>query len=116
MFRWWEEYDNQVLNNGAHSLDLIRWLLNEKAPVSVTTRGGKYIVEDDRTIPDTMQTIFEFPSGVMATFSQLEASSGSLVRQGFLELRGTNGTLYANGNNGYKIVPTSAASFNHGTS
>lgn len=111
MFRWWEEYDNQILNNGVHSLDLIRWLLNEKAPVAVTTLGGKYIVDDDRTIPDTMHTIFEFPSGAMATFTQLEASSGSLVRQGFLELRGTNGTLYANGNNGYKIVPASAGQF-----
>src|SRR5690554_7454745 len=78
MFRWWEEYDNQILNNGVHSLDSIRWLLNEKAPVSVTTLGGKYAIDDDRTIPDTMQSIFEFPSGVMATFTQLEASSGSL--------------------------------------
>lgn len=111
MFRWWEEYDNQILNNGVHSLDLIRWLLNEKAPVSITSLGGKYVVDDDRTIPDTMQTIFEFPSGAIATFSQLEGSSGSLVRQGFLELRGTNGTLYANGDNGYKIVPTSKGQF-----
>lgn len=111
MFRWWEEYDNQILNNGVHSLDLIRWLLNEKAPVSVTSLGGRYVVDDDRTIPDTLQTIFEFPSGALATFTQLEASSGSFIRQGFLELRGTKGTLYANGNNGYKIVPTSAGQF-----
>ncbi len=111
MFRWWEEYDNQVLNNGVHSLDLIRWLLNEKAPVSITTLGGRYIVDDDRTIPDTMQTIFEFPSGAIVTFTQLEASSGSLVRQGFLEMRGTDGTLYAEGNNGYKIVATSKGQF-----
>lgn len=111
MFRWWEEYDNQILNNGVHSLDLIRWLLNEKAPVSITTLGGKYVVDDDRTIPDTMQTIFEFPSGAIVSFTQLEASSGSLVRQGFLEMRGTKGTLYAEGNNGYKIVSTSKGQF-----
>lgn len=111
MFRWWEEYDNQILNNGVHSIDLIRWLLNEKAPVSVTTLGGKYAIDDDRTIPDTMQTIFEFPSGALATFTQLEASSGSTLKQGFLELRGTNGTLHIEGNNGYKIVPTSSGQF-----
>ncbi len=111
MFRWWEEYDNQILNQGVHSLDLIRWLLNEKAPVTITTLGGKYAIDDDRTIPDTMQTIFEFPSGVIATFTQLEASSGSLLTEGFLELRGTNGTLYIAGNNGYKIVSTRAGQF-----
>ena len=111
MFRWWEEYDNQILNNGVHSLDLIRWLLNEKAPVSVTTLGGRYAIDDDRTIPDTMQTIFEFPSGAIATFTQLEASSGSTLKQGFLELRGTNGTLHIAGNNGYNIVPTASGQF-----
>ncbi len=111
MFRWWEEYDNQILNNGVHSLDLIRWLLNERAPVTVTALGGRYAIDDDRTIPDTMQAVFEFPSGAIATFTQLEASSGSIVSQGFLELRGTNGTLYTGGNNGYKIVPTTKGQF-----
>lgn len=86
-------------------------MLNEKAPVSVTTLGGKYAIDDDRTIPDTMQSIFEFPSGVMATFTQLEASSGSLLNEGFLELRGTDGTLYIAGNNGFRIAPTSKGQF-----
>jgi len=111
MFRWWEEYDNQVLNNGVHSLDLIRWLLNEKAPVSVTTLGGKYVIDDDRTIPDTMQTIFEFPSGALVTFSMLEASSGRFSPHGMLEFRGTHGTLYPGNTNDYKIVPTTRGQF-----
>ncbi len=111
MFRWWEEYDNQVLNQGVHSLDLIRWLLHEKAPAAVTSLGGKYVINDDRTIPDTMQTIFEFPSGTIATFTLAEASSGSFLPYGFLELRGTNGTLQVAGNNGYKIIPTARGQF-----
>jgi predicted dehydrogenase len=52
MFRWWEEYDNQIANQGVHFLDLFRWLLNEKAPVAITTLGGKKVLDDDRTIPD----------------------------------------------------------------
>ena len=110
-FRWWEEYDNQVLNNGVHSLDLMRWLLNEKAPAAVTTLGGNYLIDDDRTIPDTMQTIFEFPSGALVTFSMLEASSGRFAPQGILEFRGHKGTLYTGGANDYKIVPTSSGQF-----
>jgi predicted dehydrogenase len=111
MFRWWEEYDNQIANNGVHSLDLIRWLLNERAPVAITTIGGKYVIDDDRTIPDTMQTMFEFPSGVIVNYTTLEASSGRFTPFGMLEFRGTNGTLYAGGSNDYKIVPTQNGQF-----
>jgi predicted dehydrogenase len=110
-FRWWEEYDNQVLNNGVHSLDLMRWLLNEKAPSAITTLGGKYLIDDDRTIPDTMQTIFEFPSGALVTFTMLEASSGRFSPHGMLEFRANKGTLYTGGANDYKIVPTTRGQF-----
>jgi predicted dehydrogenase len=111
MFRWWEEYDNQIANNGVHSLDLLRWLLNEKAPIAVTSIGGKYAVDDDRTIPDTMQTLFEFPSGLLVSYTTLEASSGSFYPFGMLEFRGTKGTLYAGGSNDYKIVPAKKGQF-----
>ena len=84
MFRWWEEYDNQIANNGVHSLDLLRWVLAEKAPTSVATIGGRYAVKDDRTIPDTMQTLFEFPSGLLVSYTTLEASSGSFYPFGML--------------------------------
>lgn len=109
-FRWWEDYANQISNNGIHYLDLIRWLLNEEAPISVNAFGGKYAVDDDRTIPDTMQATYEFASGKIATVKVLEASSGSFIPQGFLELRGTKGTLYT-GENDYKIVPTKHGQF-----
>jgi len=111
MFRWWEEFDNQIANNGVHSLDLLRWVLNEKAPSSIVTIGGRYAVKDDRTIPDTMQTMFEFPSGLLLVYTTLEASSGSFYPFGMLEFRGTNGTLYAGGANDYKIIPARKGQF-----
>jgi predicted dehydrogenase len=109
-FRWWEEYGNQISNNGVHYLDLLRWLLNEEAPIAVSAHGGKYAVDDDRTIPDTLHVTYEFASGVLVTLTTLEASTGSFVPHGFLEFRGTNGTLYA-GENDYKIVPTRRGPF-----
>jgi len=110
MFRWWGEYCNQLCNNGVHYLDLIRWMLNEQAPTYISAFGEKLAVEDDRTIPDTMQVTYEFPSGRIVTFNLLEASSGNFVPYGFIEMRGTNGTLYANEND-YKIVPTTPGQF-----
>lgn len=109
-FRWWEDYCNQISNQGVHYLDLIRWLLNEEAPVAINAMGGKYAVNDDRTIPDTMQVTYEFASGAIASVNVLEASSGSFVPYGFIELRGTKGTLYTNEND-YRIVPTQPGQF-----
>lgn len=110
MFRWWEDYANQISNNGVHYLDLLRWLLDEEAPVAVSAHGGKYIVDDDRTIPDTMHVTYEFKSGVLVTLSILEASSNSFIPHGFLEFRGTKGTLHT-GENDYRITPTTAGQF-----
>jgi predicted dehydrogenase len=110
MFRWWEDFCNQISNQGVHYLDLIRWLLNENAPSVISTLGGKYAVDDDRTIPDTMQVTYEFASGSIATVKVLEASSGSFVPYGFIEMRGTKGTLYTNEND-YKIAPTAPGQF-----
>ncbi len=115
MFRWWEDYANQVSNNGVHYLDLIRWLIDEEAPVAVSAHGGKFAVDDDRTIPDTMHITYEFASGVIVTLSILEASSGSFIPHGFLELRGTKGTLHT-GENDYRITPTKPGQFSKWTS
>ena len=110
MFRWWNDYCNQICNQGVHYLDLIRWMLNEEAPSVINAIGGKYAIDDDRTIPDTMQVTYEFPSGSIATVNVLEASSGSFVPYGFIEMRGTKGTLFTNEND-YKIIPTNPGQF-----
>jgi predicted dehydrogenase len=110
MFRWWEDFSNQIGNNGVHYLDLMRWMMNEVAPVAIYACGGKYAVDDDRTIPDTMQATFEFASGALISINILEASSGSFTPYGFIELRGTKGTLQT-AENDYKIIPTRPGQF-----
>jgi predicted dehydrogenase len=109
-FRWWNDYSSQMGNWGVHYMDVIRWMMGEKAPVAISAVGGKYVIDDDRTIPDTMDVIFEFASGALITFSIYEASSGSLFQYGEVELRGTLGTLNA-GEKGYKITPTKNGQF-----
>ena len=57
-----------------------------------------------------MQVTYEFASGSIATVKVLEASSGSFIPYGFIEMRGTKGTLYTNEND-YKIAPTEPGQF-----
>jgi predicted dehydrogenase len=109
-FRWWKQYSSQIANWGVHLFDAMRWALDEEAPVSLSAHGGRFAVDDDRTIPDTLETIFEFASGRLIVWGQYEATSGSAVRSGEIEFRGTKGNLYSS-ESGYLIVPSRGGQF-----
>jgi predicted dehydrogenase len=109
-FRWWSDYSSQMGNWGVHYMDVIRWMMGERAPIAISNHGGRYIVDDDRTIPDTMQVTFEFESGAIITFCTYEASGGNMFKYGEVELRGTLGTLNAI-ESGYRITPTRNGQF-----
>ena len=110
MFRWWGDYSTQMGNWGVHYMDAIRWLMGETAPVAINAQGGKYVIDHDADIPDTMQVTFEFASGKIISFSIYEGSGGEMFPFGELELRGTKGNVYAN-ERGYRIVPSRSGQF-----
>jgi predicted dehydrogenase len=97
-------------NWGVHYLDVIRWLMGERAPIGVSAHGGRFAVNDDRTIPDTMETTFEMPSGALVVFGICEAGGGSPITGGEIELVGTKGTLVAS-EGGYAIRPARPGQF-----
>lgn len=109
-FRWWSNYSSQMGNWGVHYMDVIRWMIGETAPTAISAHGGKFVLTDDRDIPDTMDVLFEFKSGLIIKFSIYEGTSGNGVGNGEVELRGTKGTLFAN-QNGYEIVPGKRGQF-----
>lgn len=108
-FRWWQSYSSQIGNWGVHYFDLIRWMLDEQAPVSISAHGGRYAVDDDRTIPDTMTALFELGSGCLVIFGQYEASQHPMM-PGEIDLRGTKGIAYARGSS-YEIIPERGGQF-----
>ena len=110
-FRWWTKYSSQTANNGVHFLDLIRWLNGDVAPSAVCAMGGRYAVDDDRTIPDTFQVTYEFPAGRIVVFGMYETSGNqTMARGGYVEMRGTKGTLFAN-DRGFEVVPEHGGQF-----
>jgi predicted dehydrogenase len=110
-FRWWSDYSSQMGNWGVHYMDVIRWMMGETAPVAITAHGGKFAVDDDRDIPDTMEVTYEFASGAIITFSIVEAAAGpGMFQYGEVELRGTKGTLYAD-ENGYRVTGSRPGQF-----
>lgn len=109
-FRWWDLYSSQMANWGVHYLDAMRWLTGEEAPASVAALGGRFAVDDDRTVPDTLEAVFEFASGRLAIFGQYEASGNAVLPRGEVELRGTLGTLYIDPRRA-EIVPERGGQF-----
>ncbi len=105
-FRWFYEFSGgQVTNFGTHYLDFIQWALGHDAPQTVTALGGKFAIEDNREIPDTLEVLWQYPGGTLASFSQFNANAAAAdARGGEIEIRGTKGTLYLWGN-GYEVVP-----------
>ena len=105
-FRWFYDYSGgQLTNYGVHDLDMIRWCLGKEYPRRVMAMGGKYVVRDNREIPDTMQVVWEYDGGPMVTFMQVDGNrSPGNIRSAEIALRGTKGTLYLMGGK-WEIVP-----------
>jgi predicted dehydrogenase len=99
-------------NWGVHYCDAMRWMLDEEAPNAVTAHGGRYLVDDDRTIPDTMEVTFEFASGKLMVFGQYEACDSRALASGEIEFCGTLGNLYPGAEaRGCKLLPSSRGQF-----
>ena len=91
-------------------MDAIRWIIGEEAPAAITAHGGKYLVNDDRTIPDTMEVLFEFASGVIVQFSIHEAGGGGGIVGGEIELTGARGNVVASMDS-YRVIPARPGQF-----
>jgi predicted dehydrogenase len=104
-FRWFYDYSGgQLTNFGVHYMDQMRWCLGKEAPKSVVAMGGKFVVKDNREIPDTLEVIWDF-DGTLVMFAQYNANSAPGNLQGSeMELRGTKGTMYIH-NNRWEVVP-----------
>lgn len=109
-FRWWQLFSSQMANWGVHYLDAIRWCTGELAPSSISALGGCFAVDDDRTVPDTMEVTFQFASGRIAVFGQYETSSNPIFPSGEIEMRGTLGTVYVSANS-FTVVPETGGQY-----
>lgn len=106
-FRWFYNYSGgQLTNFGVHYIDFIHHATGKDAPLAVTAIGGRFAgIEDNREIPDTLEVVWEYPSGILVTFTQINANAGVWSLPGCeVELRGTKGTLFLFGNR-YEVVP-----------
>ena len=74
-FRWWHLYSSQMANWGVHYFDVMRWMVGETAPASLSAHGGVFAVKDDRHDPrHGGGRSSSMPSGMLMTFGTYEAN------------------------------------------
>jgi predicted dehydrogenase len=75
---------------GSHQLDACSIFLDKAHPIAVTGAGGKYFYQDDRECEDHVYCTFEFPDGVVVTYSSINTNA----MEGYGEhLMGTRGSM-----------------------
>jgi predicted dehydrogenase len=87
-WHWFWEYGNgDIGNQGVHEMDVARWFLNKRLPVSVFSTGGRYGYQDQGETPNTQVSTFQFEDGKTLVFEvrglptndELGAKIGNLV-------------------------------------
>jgi predicted dehydrogenase len=102
-FRWfWDYSGGQMTNLGAHSMDVIYWVMGYQGPRATSSSGGRFALLDNGETPDTQDAIFEHP-GMSVIWSHREASRGRGAGGG-LEFFGTKGSMTLS-RAGFKVYP-----------
>lgn len=102
--RWyWDTDGGQQTNMGVHEMDIILWALQAKGPRAVVSFGGRRVLKDNCEVPDTQDSLFDFPGGTTAVFSYREASVGGQPIP-VLWFFGTKGGMNLS-REGYEIFP-----------
>ena len=104
-FRWfWDYSGGQMTNLGHHSLDIVHWIYDLKAPKAVASSGGRFFLKDNGEVPDTQDAIIEYPKfNAIVQFRECTAGAGS-TSMGSLTFMGTKGTMQL-GRDGFEILP-----------
>jgi predicted dehydrogenase len=105
-WRWFFDYGGGLMTDwGVHMIDIVLLGMKESDPLTVASVGGKFVLDDDRDTPDTMQTIYRFPNWVMNWEVRFANGRGLDGGRGHgAEFIGTQGTLVVD-REGYQWFP-----------
>ncbi len=111
-FRWFWDYSGGILTDwGTHLIDIVHWAMGVDAPRTIQASGGKYVLEDNRETPDTLEVLYEYPASPVSgknflmRFSNRVANGRGPDGHSYgIQFHGTDGTLFID-RSGYTLWP-----------
>lgn len=104
-FRYFWDYAGGWMTDwGVHLLDVVQWAMKVDGPSAVSASGGKFYLQDNSEIPDTLQVTYEYP-GFVCTYENRLNNGNSMYGHGYgIEFHGTDGTLFVD-RAGFRVIP-----------
>jgi predicted dehydrogenase len=111
-FRWFWDYSGGILTDwGTHLMDIVHWAMGVDAPKTIMATGGKYVLEDNRETPDTLEVMYQYPASAVSgkefvvRFSNRVANDHGPDGHSYgIQFYGTDGTLFID-RGGYTLWP-----------
>jgi len=105
-FRWFWDYAGGLMTDwGVHLIDIVLWGMNATIPNSVSSLGGKRILENDvRETPDYINVNYDFGHFSNSWEHYMGTGSGQYGRGHGIAFIGVNGTLVVN-REGWEVIP-----------
>jgi len=111
-FRWFWDYSGGILTDwGTHLMDVVHWAMEVDAPRTIMATGGKYVLNDNRETPDTLEVMYQYPASAVsgkefvARFSNRVANGHGPDGHSYgIQFYGTDGTLFID-RGGYTMWP-----------
>ena len=97
-----------MTNLGHHSLDIVHWMFDLKAPRAVSGHGGRWFLNDNGETPDTQNAIIEYEKFPAIVQFREAGAGGGESSMGSLVFVGTRGTMKL-GRDGFNIFPDKKA-------
>ena len=108
-WRYFWDYGGGILTDFCcHIVDLVHWAMDVEAPRTISAVGGRYALDDNAEVPDTLEVAYEYQKGdqkFLMVWSQTDANAHGLENQGLgIMFQGTEATLVADYGH-YRIIP-----------
>ena len=99
-WRYFWDYGGGILTDFCcHIVDLVHWAMEVDAPHTISATGGRYALDDNCEVPDTLEVTYEYEKAgqkFLMVWSQTDANAHGLENQGLgIMFQGTEATLVA---------------------
>jgi predicted dehydrogenase len=92
----WHWGNGEMVNNGIHTLDILRWGLQVRYPNQITYNGGRYWHQDPQETPDTGNAVFDYGHCAMEWVQSSCFARAAEKPLGECVFYGDNGTFAVN--------------------